>query len=104
MREARFSREGDRLVLDRRVRGMVQFKRLDAVRDDLPGEFDLVLCRYLFFTYFTGERLREAAKRLHAALRPGGVLMTGAREDAPRELEDLFTPRPGPGSCFSRRI
>jgi chemotaxis protein methyltransferase CheR len=104
MREKCFTPGGGELIIDPAIREMVEFMVLDAVNGDLPGNFDLVLCRYLFFTYFTGGRLRQAAQRLHAALNPGGALMTGAREDLPGELEDLFSPWPGAESCFSRRI
>jgi len=41
---------------------------------------DLVLCRYLAFTYYRGERLLAATILLWEALRPGGVLMVGKKE------------------------
>ena len=104
MREKWFEPDGAELVLDPEIRGMVEFLILDAVNDDLPGNYDLVLCRYLIFTYFTGERMRQATQRLRQALKPGGALMTGAKEDVPPGLKDIFSSWPSAPACFHRRI
>jgi chemotaxis methyl-accepting protein methylase len=48
-----------------------------------PGSADLLLCRYLAFTYYRGGRLDRARQQLERTLRPGGVLVTGAKEAGP---------------------
>lgn len=54
----------------------VEFRALDLTRDPLPGGLDLVVCSEVL--YFAGDvpALREVARRLAAALAPGGHLLT----------------------------
>ena len=68
------------LRLDSAVGTVVSFQRCDLLSDPLPSGFDVVLCRYLAFTYFLGERRELAARQLGAALRPGGFLVIGRNE------------------------
>jgi len=101
-RERWFIASGRRLHLSPEIMSMVRFERLHLVNDALPGSFDLIMCRNLFFTYFTEDRRFRAALVLWEALRPGGALMIGEKEGlGPREL-DIFTPWPG-ARCFFRR-
>lgn len=93
LRERWFRREGDRWRLGGTVTAMVRFAPHNLMTDPLPGGFDLILCRYLAFTYYRGERRRAAAERLWRALRPGGVLMLGRKEE-PGPAADLFDPWP----------
>jgi chemotaxis methyl-accepting protein methylase len=95
-----FVPDGPAMLLDHDIRAMVRFAVHDLEEADLPGGFDLVLCRYLAFTYFTGARLARAAARLHRALAPGGALMIGRRETVPSGLRALFTPWPDAGPCL----
>ena len=62
------------------VKGLVRLERRNVMSGPLPSGMDLVLCRYLAFTYYRGERLLAATARLWEALRPGGVLMVGKKE------------------------
>lgn len=103
LRRKHFVPENGMMRLDASIRGMVTFERRDVALESLPGGFDLVLCRYLFFTYFTGERLRRAAERLRDSLKPGGLLMTGRKEEVPSDLSDYFTPLPAAGPCLHSR-
>jgi peptidoglycan/xylan/chitin deacetylase (PgdA/CDA1 family) len=56
--------------------GNVDFAHVDLTRDQLPGGFDLIVCSEVL--YFAGSvaELREVARRLSAALLPGGHLLT----------------------------
>ena len=62
------------------VKGLVRLDRRNLMSGPLPSGMDLVLCRYLVFTYYRGERLLAATVRLWEALRPGGLLMVGKKE------------------------
>lgn len=87
-----FQRESNRWRLVEGPRRIVSFRKIDLLMDEPAGPFDLVLCRYLAFTYYRGERRRRAAARLWSALRPGGILFIGRKEGlAPADCS-LFSP------------
>ena len=50
------------------------------------GPFDLILCRYLAFTYFAQDLQREVAANLRKRLVPGGFVVLGKRESWPAEV------------------
>lgn len=81
------------------VRALVRFEERNLLSDPPPKGIDLLLCRYLAFTYYQGERLEAAAGRLKEALSPAGVLMAGLKEAAnvPEGLARLKE-----GRCFYR--
>ena len=56
------------------------------------GPFDLVLCRYLAFTYYDEELQREVLARLRARLAPGGLLVLGAKERLPASDLSMLAP------------
>jgi chemotaxis methyl-accepting protein methylase len=85
-----------------RIRELVRFKRQDLLGGEEPGGLDLVLCRYLAFTYYRGDRLLAAARVLHRALRPGGWLMIGRKEGLAPALLELFRPQPGLPAFFRK--
>lgn len=102
-REKWFTPSRKQFQLSPEIARMVNFKLGHLINDPLPGPFDLILCRNLFFTYFIDARRFQAAQKLWDSLRPGGVLMIGEREElGPRDLE-LFTPCPG-ACCQFRKI
>lgn len=62
------------------LRDMVEVERHDALHDPLPPEpFDLVACRNLVI-YLGPEGRERLYRRLSEAVRPGGVLFTGAAD------------------------
>ncbi len=70
-------------------RAAVQFHQQD-VRRLLPvGLFDLVLCRYVAFTYFDESLQRRTLERLLTVLRPGGALVIGLKERLPSGVEGI---------------
>lgn len=82
---------------------LVRFQRHNLMEDPPPRSRDLVLCRYLAFTYYQGARRYRAAERLWESLRPGGALVIGRKEGlGPRELE-LFEPWPGVEGVFRHK-
>lgn len=85
------------------VKELVRLERRNVMSDPLPSGMDLVLCRYLAFTYYRGERLLAATARLWEALRPGGVLMVGEKERLPEPASAFFEPWPGCEGFYRRK-
>jgi chemotaxis methyl-accepting protein methylase len=98
-----FARERGLWSLAAEVKAMVHFERRNVMSDPLPSGMDLVLCRYLAFTYYRGERLLAATHRLWEALGSGGVLMVGRKESLPGGAAAWFEPWPGCISFYRRK-
>jgi len=90
LRERYFAQELGGLRLGPEIRAAVTFRRHDLLREEMPeGGFDLILCRNLAFTYFGPRAQVEVARRLAAALRPGGWLAVGRKERLPEGVAGL---------------
>jgi len=77
----------------------VQFMEQD-IRTDLPdGEFELILCRNLVFTYFQEDLQREIFYRMMTKLEPGGFFIVGIHESIP-EGQDILIPV---GKCIFKK-
>ncbi len=62
----------------------ITFQRQD-IREAAPkGQFHLILCRNLAFTYFDDGLQREVLERIREKLVPGGALVIGNRESLPK--------------------
>ncbi len=85
-RDEAFVREGSLFVLRPEFREGVTFLRHDLRQEPPRGPFDLVLCRYLAFTYFDEPLQHETLTRVLAELRAGGGLVVGRRERLPEEV------------------
>lgn len=85
------------------AKGLVRLERRNVMSDPLPSGMDLILCRYLAFTYYRGERLLAATLRLWEALRPGGALMVGKKERLPGPESPLFEKWPGCDGFYRRK-
>lgn len=77
-------------MVKQEIKDMVDFKQLDFLKDVLPGNQDLLLCRNLVFTYFQDGRLRAACKKLEQVLNQDGILMIGQKESLGSEGEEFF--------------
>jgi chemotaxis protein methyltransferase CheR len=98
-----FLREANRYRLRSEAIRLVDFRVSNLRTDPPPERMDLVLCRYLAFTHYKGKRRCAVAQKLWNALRPGGVLMIGRKEDLGSEEAAKFAPLPElPG--FYRRL
>ncbi len=80
---AAFDRAPSGLRVRPRHREGMTFLRQDLREAAPEGRFDLVLCRYLAFTYFAPAPQREALARLLDRLAPGGYLVIGTHERLP---------------------
>jgi chemotaxis protein methyltransferase CheR len=87
-----FEPKDDLWALSPRIRAMVRWKRLNLCKDfRSPGQFDIVLCRYVLDGMVPAARQR-ALEQLAAALAPGGYLVLGAGETT-EDLSAAFVPR-----------
>jgi chemotaxis protein methyltransferase CheR len=87
-----FVPEGSLFRLRKEVRRSVTFLRHDMAVEDPPGLFHLILCRNAAFTYFGEASRLDTARKIAAALLPGGHLVIGRTERLPREADALFAP------------
>ncbi len=67
----------------------VHFLCQDVRVETPPGQFDLVLCRNLIFTYFDETVQKQVLQRLEKALQPQGLLVIGIHERLPQDYERL---------------
>ncbi len=75
-------------------RAGVEFRAQD-IRFKFPeGEFDLVFCRNLVFTYFEKHLQLEMLNKIVEKLKPAGFLIIGAHESLP-ECENRLLPYSG---------
>jgi chemotaxis protein methyltransferase CheR len=87
--EAAFDRTGQQYTIKPAFKLPVEFC-LQDLRELLPaGPFDLILCRYLAFTYFDPPLQRRTLERLLTVLRPGGALVIGLKERLPDGVQGL---------------
>lgn len=86
------------------LRGVVRFARHDLLEDPPPEGMHLVLCRYLAFTYYRGERLRRATRALASALDEGGALVVGAKESMAETGTLLFEPWPNVRCVYRKSV
>lgn len=80
---AAFIESAEDYCLQRAFRQPVLFVEHD-VRTPVPAtSLHLILCRNLVYTYYQEDLQKEITARLHAALRPGGILVLGSHERLP---------------------
>lgn len=103
MRERWFYREDSLWRVRDEMRALVTFERRNLLADAPPREVDLVLCRYLAFTYFKGDRLLAAVRKLWESLKPGGFLMIGAKESLDARARELFEQVDGSRFFYRRK-
>ncbi|TQV84129.1 protein-glutamate O-methyltransferase CheR [Exilibacterium tricleocarpae] len=81
--------EGDRWRVKPAVRNRVEFRTLNLMDSyAVLGKFDVIFCRNVLI-YFSGDLKRDILRRLHCALKPGGLLFLGASEGL-AGVADLF--------------
>jgi len=102
VRDRWFVRDGRGWRLRPEARTPVRLVPHNLMHDPPPRGMDLVLCRYLVFTYYRGERRARAARILRRSLRPGGALMIGRKEGpGPLDLQG-FEPWPGAPGVYRK--
>jgi chemotaxis protein methyltransferase CheR len=89
-----FDRVGTKFCLRQRHREGVDFQRQDLTAQAPLQRFDLILCRYVAFTYFSLPLQEQVLARLVERLLSGGFLVIGNHERLPPDGGRL-TPLPG---------
>ena len=74
----------------------------DLRRETPPGPFDLVLCRYVAFTYFALELQKAVLARIESVLGCNHILVIGTHEVLPED-GTRFEPFDGSHQIFRRR-
>lgn len=86
---AAFTHSEELFCLLPEFRDNIELQLQDIRCESPPGEFHLILCRNLVFTYFDEPLQREILDRLIDKLLPGGFLVTGKSEQLPHRPEPL---------------
>jgi chemotaxis protein methyltransferase CheR len=89
LRRAAFTADRGGCCLQAHFRSMVEFQCQDIRRELPEGEFDLILCRNLVFTYFDAGLQQCTLQRLLTRLRRGGWLVLGVHEALPAQVSGL---------------
>ena len=87
--EPAFDRQGALDCVRPERREDVEILEQDLRTQTPEGRFDLILCRYLAFTYFAEPLQRRVLARLLERLRPQGWLVIGTHERLPGETPEL---------------
>jgi chemotaxis protein methyltransferase CheR len=88
-----FERRGGLYCLRASLRSGFEFRCEDLRRRIAAGNFHLVLCRNVAFTYFGDALQRKLVPRLAECIPPGGALLVGAHERLPAPFPE-FAPWP----------
>lgn len=103
LRMKAFKRVGKEYVIDHNFKENIEFHQQD-IRKELPeGNFHLILCRNLVFTYFENDLQIDILKQINKKIIPGGFLIIGSHESLPKVLSNLF-PYKGQKSIFQNEI
>jgi chemotaxis protein methyltransferase CheR len=91
-----FDRIGGRYCVKPEHRAGIEFLDQD-LRAEMPSHhFDLILCRYVAFTYFAEPLQRKVLAGMLQRLRPQGYLVIGTHEQLPDGFTGLRTLRGAP--------
>jgi len=99
LKEQAFVNLGNSFKLKESFKQEVQFLEQD-IRAKMPeGEYDLILCRNLLFTYFRENVQREVFFKMMTRLKPGGFFVVGVHESIPEE-QAILIPH---GKCIYKK-
>ena len=99
--EQAFDRVGKLLCVKPGHREGIDFRYQDLRIQAPTPQFDLILCRYVAFTYFAVPLQQQVLARIVDRLLPGGYLAIGTHEQLPGDGPGL-TPLPGAPQIFTK--
>lgn len=94
-----FERADDHFCIRSRHRDKVEFAHQDLRTEAPRSRFDLILCRYVAFTYFAPSLQQRVLTQMLEQLLPGGYLVIGTHERLPGAVPTL-TPLKGAPQIF----
>ena len=74
-----FEKEGEMFRVKDEIKRCVEFKQLNLLADEFPGDMDLVVCRNVLI-YFTEEAKVEIYRKFNKSLKQEGILFVGSTE------------------------
>lgn len=89
LREIYFKPVNNGYQIIQKMRDCVDFRDVNLVTGEPPGEFDLVSCRNVLI-YFSKELQERVLLKFHEALKPGGLLWLGKAESLWGKAQELF--------------
>ena len=101
--EQAFDRIGGRYCVKPAHRAGIEFLDQD-LRTEMPSRmFDLILCRYVAFTYFAESLQRKVLAGIVERLRPQGYLVIGTHERLPGDIPEMKV-LPGARQIFKKEL
>jgi len=89
--EQAFDRLGPQYCVKLKHREGIEFLDQDLRTEMPPRMFDLILCRFVAFTYFAVSLQRKVLASMLERLRPQGFLVIGSHEQLPGDVPELVT-------------
>jgi chemotaxis protein methyltransferase CheR len=99
-----FKMENGFYILDRLIRGSVEFKKHDIIHEEPFYGMDIVFCRNLAFTYFSKEYQMHVLKKISRSLREKMYFIIGKDEFLPLTYPTLFVPTFSKEKIYQRFI
>ena len=87
--EQAFDRRGPEYCVKPKHREGIEFLDQDLRTEMPPRIFDLILCRFVAFTYFAVPLQRKVLADILERLRPHGYLVIGSHEQLPGDISEL---------------
>ncbi|MGW8161082.1 MAG: CheR family methyltransferase [Desulfobulbales bacterium] len=84
-----FVQQNSLYLLQQHIKKYVRFEGLDIREQSPPGEYHIILCRNLAFTYFDVHLQQVVLRRLYDKIEKGGLLIIGKHEILPVEAGGL---------------
>jgi chemotaxis protein methyltransferase CheR len=89
--EQAFDRMGTQYCIRPKYRDGIEFLDQDLRTEMPPRLFDLILCRYVAFTYFAVPLQHKVLVSMLERLRPQGYLVIGTHEQLPGDVPELVS-------------
>lgn len=74
-----FKINGDKYIIEQKIKSMVTFKKHDLILETYEKDFDLIVCRNVVI-YFNQDVKDEIYRKFSSSLKKGGLLFVGATE------------------------
>lgn len=101
--EQAFDRAGPLFCVKSQYRKGIDFQDQDLRLEAPTPVFDLILCRYVAFTYFSLPLQKQVLERIIERLLPNGYLVIGTHERLPGNNTAL-TPLASTPQIFEKRV